>query len=168
MIGREPASAVLNDTRERQPFESTLRQESYTADTDRSFPLAGGVVSDPTKHSISARDTTEHTSTALEQREPGTKEREVGVSNSPVHGREGLAGAAAAAAAIGASHTMSRSEEKDVQNQGLATREATYGDAPPATVSTKGDVSLPLFIHNQIQVANDDTDQIKRYFKPAD
>ena len=107
---------------------------------------------------MSARDTTEHTSTALGQRELGTKEREVGVSNSPVYGREGLAGAAAAAAAVGASHTMSRSEEKDIQEQGLATREATYGNAPPATVSIESGANLPLSIHEHIQGANDDTD----------
>ena len=75
---------------------------------------------------------------ALGQREPGTEERGVGISNSPVpssYGREGLAGAAAAAAAISASHTMSRSEEKDIQDQGLETRKATYGDVPLAAVS---------------------------------
>ncbi|KAF7572814.1 hypothetical protein A1F97_00595 [Pyrenophora tritici-repentis] len=83
MIGREPTGADPNYTGERQPFNNTLRQESYTADTDRSFPLAGGVISDPTKHPMFARDTTEHTSAALGQREPGTKEKEVEISNSP-------------------------------------------------------------------------------------
>jgi len=75
---------------------------------------------------------------ALGLPEPGTKEREIGINNSPVpssYGREGLAGAAAAAAAIGASHTISRSEERDIQDQGLATRKATYGDAPLDSVS---------------------------------
>ncbi|KAE8833232.1 hypothetical protein PTNB73_05378 [Pyrenophora teres f. teres] len=146
VIRREPTGVDPNHTGERQPFDNIVRQESYIADTDRSFPLAGGVISHPTQHSMSAQDTTEHTSAALGQREPGTKEKEVGISNSPVHssyGREGLAGAAAAAAAVGASHTMSRSEEKDIQDQGLATREATYGNAPLATTQS-GNTSSQL------------------------
>jgi hypothetical protein len=55
-----------------------------------------------------------------------------------------LAGAAAAATAIGASKTLSRPEERNVQDEGLETRQATYGDVPPvhgATSSQVGDVS---------------------------
>lgn len=69
----------------------------------------------------------------ISEREPGTKEREVGAREG--HGREGLAGAAALATAVGASKTLPRSEERDVRDQGLETRQATYGDVPPATVS---------------------------------
>ncbi len=128
---------------EHQPYEKTLRQESYTADTDRSFPLAGGVISKPHEHHTSTRDPSQHTSTShdkrISEREPGTKERKVGINDSPArdsYGREGLAGAAAAATAIGASKTLSRSDERDVQHQGLETRQATYGDNPPAVATT--------------------------------
>ena len=89
---------------EQRPYETTLRQESYITDTDRSFPLAGGVKS-------SSSENPTHAS----------------------HAREGLAGVAAATA-IGASHTMSKPEKKDIQNQAAETRQATYGDMPSTTV----------------------------------
>jgi len=138
-----------------QPFEQTLRQESYTNDTDRSFPLAGGVASKhdpssshPTDHSRTHHTTEHHASTVApttpqalttshpitSEREPGTKEREVGVREG--HGREGLAGAAAAAAAVGVAAPLSQSHQKDVHGQGLETRDATYGGQPSATSST--------------------------------
>nr|AFZ93515.1 dehydrin-like protein 3 [Alternaria brassicicola] len=142
-------------TTEHRPYESTLRQESYTADTDRSFPLAGGVISKPHEDSTSTRHLTEHTSSihnkGISEREPGTKEKEVGIHNSDSpardsYGREGLAGAAATAAtAIGASKTLAPSEERHVQDQGLETRQATYGHVSPAaaatTVPRTGDLS---------------------------
>lgn len=52
------------------------------------------------------------------------------------HGREGLAGAAAAAAAVGVAAPLSQSHQKDVHGQGLETRDATYGGQPSATSST--------------------------------
>lgn len=103
------------------------------------------MISKPHEDPISSRRPTEHTSTihnkGISEREPGTKEKEVGIHNSdsPAHdsyGREGLAGAAAAATAIGASKTLSRSEERDVHDRGLETRQATYGDVPPAAATT--------------------------------
>lgn len=104
-IGQEPVAAAPTRVAEEQPYENTLRQDSYITDTDRSFPLAGGVVSNP-------HETPAHES----------------------HGREGLAGAAAAATAMGVSHAIPRSEERDTQELGRETRQATYGDIPPATV----------------------------------
>ncbi|KAF1830428.1 hypothetical protein BDW02DRAFT_633634 [Decorospora gaudefroyi] len=129
---------------EQQPYENTMRQESYTADTDRAFPLAGGIVSRPHEDPTSSSTyPTEHTSTfhnrGIGEREPGTKEKEVGIDDSPSragHAREGLAGAAAAATAVGVSKTLSRSETRDVQDQARETRQATYGDVPPASMQT--------------------------------
>jgi hypothetical protein len=51
------------------------------------------------------------------------------------HGREGLAGAAAAAAAVGVAAPLSQSHQRDVHNQGLETRDATYGNQPSTTSS---------------------------------
>ena len=105
VVDNPPAGTTVSSyTDEQQPFENTLRQESYINDTDRSFPLAGGVASNP-------------------QESP----------NHGSHGRKGLAGAAAAATVLGASHAISKSEEKDVKRQGAETHQATYGDAPSAT-----------------------------------
>ncbi|KAF2828081.1 hypothetical protein CC86DRAFT_203925 [Ophiobolus disseminans] len=128
----------------RQPFDQSLRQESYTNDTDRSFPLAGGVAS---KHYPSSTHTDHHTSThqphqqfssthqpTTSAREPGTKEKEAGVRDG--HGREGLAGAAAAATMIGAAAPLSQSHQRDVQPQGQDTLQPTYGNQPSALSST--------------------------------
>ncbi|CAO2652422.1 Nn.00g007050.m01.CDS01 [Neocucurbitaria sp. VM-36] len=86
---------------------------------------------------VTSRQPHEHTSPTqhqtISEREPGTKEREVGAHES--HGREGLAGAAALATAVGASKTLPRAEQRDVREQGLETRQATYGDVPSATTS---------------------------------
>ncbi|KAF1914575.1 hypothetical protein BDU57DRAFT_519644 [Ampelomyces quisqualis] len=121
-----------------QPFEQTLRQESYTNKTDRSFPLAGGVTSKHEHHTSSAVPLSQQTSSTSHpiksERELGTKEKEVGVRDG--HGREGLAGAAAAATAIGVAAPLSQSHQRDVHGQGLETREAAYGGEPSATSST--------------------------------
>ncbi|KAF1844175.1 uncharacterized protein K460DRAFT_357797 [Cucurbitaria berberidis CBS 394.84] len=178
---RDPTGTNVGGTTAQQPYDNTLRQQSYTADTDRSFPLAGGVASRqhphehtlPTQHkTVSEREPGtkereaglhkghgreglagaataatvggvatqrphEHTSSTqhkpISEREPGTKEREVGVHEG--HGREGLAGAAAVATTVGASKALSHSEERNVKDQGLETRQATYGNVPPATSS---------------------------------
>ncbi|RMZ70822.1 cell surface [Pyrenophora seminiperda CCB06] len=162
----EPTGVNSSYTGERQVLGNTPRQESYTADTNREFPLTGGVVSDPTKHPLSARDTTEHTSAPHDQRELGKEERVNRISNSPVgsnYGREALAGAAAAAAAVGASHTMSRPEEKDVQDQGLATHgisssQPTTNYHPEAlaaaTAAASRSSDLPLTAQNQHHVTH--------------
>jgi hypothetical protein len=140
MLGNTTQSST-----ERQPYENTLRQESYTNDTNRSFPLAGGVA--PKHDASSSHPTEHHTSSVLPSaqqtstthnpvtsaREPGTKEKEVSVSDH--HGREGLAGAAAAAAAVGVAAPLSQSHQRDVHNQGLETRDATYGNQPSTTSS---------------------------------
>ncbi|EUC45475.1 hypothetical protein COCMIDRAFT_95384 [Bipolaris oryzae ATCC 44560] len=131
VVNNPPAgTAVSSHKDEPQPFANTLRQESYITDTDRSFPLAGGVKSSP-------QESASHDS----------------------HGREGLAGAAAAATVLGASHANSKPEEKDVKNQGAETRQATYGDAPsttvpPTTSQTGSDVlSQPETSHHPTGIA---------------
>ncbi|EMD94780.1 hypothetical protein COCC4DRAFT_203565 [Bipolaris maydis ATCC 48331] len=108
VVDNPPAStAVPSYADEQQPFENTLRQESYITDTNRSFPLAGGVTSNP-------QESSSHGS----------------------HGREGLAGAAATATVLGASHAISKSEENNVKHQGAEPRQATYGDGPSITASS--------------------------------
>ncbi|KAH4863478.1 hypothetical protein HBH75_005690 [Parastagonospora nodorum] len=129
----------------KQPYDNNLRNESYTNDTDRSFPLAGGVAP---KHDTSARHPAEHTSTThhsaehqtssiltpaqqissthqatTSEREPGTKEKEAGVQDG--HGREGLAGAAAAATAIGVAAPLSQSHQRDANDRGIENRQTT-------------------------------------------
>jgi hypothetical protein len=150
---------------ERHPYEQTLRQESYTTDTDRSFPLAGGVAP---KHDSSLSHPTEHhspghhTSSTLppvhqasstthpitSEREPGTKDRELGARDG--HGREGLAGAAAAAAAIGVA-----SHQRDSHDQGLTTRETAHGTQPTTTSSTVSifPTTLQIVARNLLQTA---------------
>jgi hypothetical protein len=121
--------------------EDSSRDPTHTSTTqgttgvDRTFPLAGGVTSghstDPT--------TSVHMTSSTHDREPGTKEREVGLHNDDSHGREGLAGAAAAAAtSAGAGYGLSQHERKHEtvpetahagqglpSAQGLAPREET-------------------------------------------
>ncbi|KZM24692.1 uncharacterized protein EKO05_0007096 [Ascochyta rabiei] len=83
------SSSGHHSTSTPQPHDS-----SRTTHTDRSFPLAGGVTSGHHDHS-----STTHTLNTNE-REPGTKERQL--AGNDLHGREGLAGAAAAAAGTAA------------------------------------------------------------------
>ncbi|KAH7406848.1 hypothetical protein DE146DRAFT_778339 [Phaeosphaeria sp. MPI-PUGE-AT-0046c] len=115
----------------RQPFDQTMRQESYTNDTDRSFPLIGGIASkhDPSAshHSTTTAPTTQQTTSThpthhaiTSEREPGTKEKEVGVHDG--HGREALAGAAAAATTVGATAPLLHS--KNANDRSLESREA--------------------------------------------
>jgi hypothetical protein len=130
----------------RQPFDQNLRQESYTNDTDRSFPLAGGVAP---KHDATTKHSTDHhtastipptqhaTSThhpLTSEREPGTKEKEAGLRDG--HGREGLAGAAAAATAVGAAAPLSQSHQGNLHDQGVDSREATHSNQPYGVSST--------------------------------
>ncbi|KAF2845944.1 hypothetical protein T440DRAFT_252540 [Plenodomus tracheiphilus IPT5] len=129
--------AGLGAIKEQHPYDNTLRQESYTVDTNRAFPLAGGVTSHPGENHgasttrpaetvSSAIPSTPQTSTSqypaeptstlhqgsITGREPGLQQQDDGVGHS--HGREGLAGAAAAAAAVGAAQRSDRSETRGV------------------------------------------------------
>ncbi|KAF2789327.1 hypothetical protein K505DRAFT_365717 [Melanomma pulvis-pyrius CBS 109.77] len=82
-----------------------------TTGTNRSFPLAGGVAtSQPTQHSP----------VATSDREPGTKEKEVGVVEDHSHGREALAGAAAAGVASSGIHSSQHAHERERDHTGLA------------------------------------------------
>ncbi|KAI4913232.1 uncharacterized protein J4E92_009855 [Alternaria infectoria] len=157
-IGASPAYA-----KETQPYENTLRQESYTADTDRSFPLAGGVISKPHQDPPSTQYPTEHTSPlqnkGIGELDSGTREVGVGVHDSPSqdsYGREGLAGAAAAATAIGASQAHSQPERQPeaqgARNRGLHTRQLSYRHVAPGdttgTPQTGNDSSQPTSSHH--------------------
>lgn len=113
-----------------EPIPEELgRQESYTTDTDRSFPLAGGVTS---RHPDEYTSSTQHPTTSA--REPGTKEKEAGLGDG--HGREGLAGAGAAATAAGIAAPLMHSERRDVQPYGQG---ATYGTQPYAASNVLDD-----------------------------
>ncbi|KAI8932830.1 hypothetical protein NX059_010313 [Plenodomus lindquistii] len=126
----------LGAVKEHQPYDSTARQESYTTDTNRSFPLAGGVTSEPntthaassthphgnTSSPVSAAGQTssgqysaEPTSTlhqdSVAARDPSLQQQNMGADHN--HGREGLAGAAAAAAAVGATQRSDTSNRRD-------------------------------------------------------
>ncbi|KAF2443157.1 hypothetical protein P171DRAFT_487110 [Karstenula rhodostoma CBS 690.94] len=87
------------------PQINLQRQESEVPpDSGRSFPLAGGVAHQ-----------TPQTGTGTSARQPGTKEREAGLSEG--QGREGLAGAAAAAAATSAVPQNDGSIETNLQDR---------------------------------------------------
>lgn len=91
--------------------------------------MAGGVTSQSHEPLSSTRHATDHTSTtqhsteptstlhqtSIPEREPGTKDQEAGVREG--HGREALAGAAAAATAVGVAQSGNRSESRDVHGQ---------------------------------------------------
>jgi hypothetical protein len=173
----QPISSTTQSSATRQPFDQSLRQESYTNDTDRSFPLAGGIapkhdtattratehqssaVHNPTQHHTSTTHhpteqltsatnyPTEHTSSthhsSLHEREPGTKEREVEAQDG--HGREGLAGAAAAATAIGVAAPLSQSHHRDVPSHGQGPSSTEYGNQPLGTASTVSYTSFTLY-----------------------
>ncbi|KAL5115473.1 hypothetical protein ACEQ8H_006614 [Pleosporales sp. CAS-2024a] len=131
--GALDSPAPLAPTLSSDPFASTVRQESYTNDTDRSFPLAGGIAP---KHDTLAKHSTEHTTTMqhppTSEREPGTKDHDAALQDS--HGREALAGAAAAATTIGAA-SLSQSRHQDVHDQGVGNQPG-YGTQQPAPTST--------------------------------
>ncbi|KNG44465.1 dehydrin-like protein 3 [Stemphylium lycopersici] len=146
-VGHQPTTAAPVYAHDQQPYESTLRQESYITDTDRSFPLAGGVVSKPHDSPVNGSYGREglagaaaaatavgasHTMSRPEEREVQTQGRE---TRQATYGDVPLAGAAATATPIGSSHTMSQPEDREIQNQGLETRQVTYGDVPPTIVS---------------------------------
>ncbi|KAH9870145.1 hypothetical protein J1614_007067 [Plenodomus biglobosus] len=127
-------AAGLGAIKEHQPYDSNLRQESYIADTNRVFPLAGGVTSHhgddkvassthPTDNASSTNPLTGQTSTSQYPAEPTSTlhqesiiGREPGLQREVGHGqgREGLAGAAAAAAAMGAAQRSDLSDKRDV------------------------------------------------------
>jgi hypothetical protein len=172
--GDQPYSSTTQSSATRQPFDQSLRQESYTNDTDRSFPLAGGIapkhdaaathatehqtsaIHNPTQHHTSTthhateqltpatHHPTEHTSSThhpiTSEREPGTKEREVEARDG--HGREGLAGAAAAATAIGVAAPLSQSHHRDVPSHGQDLSSAAHSNQPLGATSTVSYVSI--------------------------
>jgi len=125
-LAQDRRDNTYNDSTTHQPFEQNLRQESYTADTDRTFPLAGGVTSShPTEHS------THHPVTS--EREPGTKEKEAGVHDG--HGREALAGAAAAGMAAPLLHR----EHRDTPPRGQDSDASIYGGEGYSTSANVSD-----------------------------
>ncbi|KAH9872261.1 hypothetical protein IAQ61_005096 [Plenodomus lingam] len=133
-------AADLGAIKEQQPYGSYRRQESYTVDTNRIFPLAGGVTSHhgdgpvgsttyskedastipSVTQTSAAQYPAEPTSTLHEEsitgREPDHHQQGTDVSHS--HGREALAGAAAAAATVGATQSRDRSDKRDVDTHG--------------------------------------------------
>ena len=119
---------LLSSTTTDRPFDKSSQQVSYTADTDRSFPLSGGIATrDFEKTSSFARQL------ATGERQPVPTERNTGLHDD--QGREGLARAAAAATFVGASAPLAHSERREAQDLAEETRQATYGNQP-ATVST--------------------------------
>jgi hypothetical protein len=131
-----------DNTTTHQPFERSLRQESYTADTDRAFPLAGGVTSThPTEHS-----STHHPVSS--EREPGTKEKEAGVRDG--HGQEALAGAVAAGTAAPLLH----SEHRHTQPRGEETGASTYGGQGYSTSTNVSNDLHGIKISHLIEIIN--------------
>lgn len=106
----------------KEPASKTVTQAPTAADTERSFPLTGGVA---------YRRTQEKTTTS--EREPGTKEKEAGVHDG--QGREALAGAAAAAAA---SSTLrpSRREEQEEERRVVETESSYHPGAVAAAAAS--------------------------------
>jgi hypothetical protein len=138
-----PQNSTAQSSTARQPFEQSLRQESYTNDTDRSFPLAGGVApkhnttttTTTTTHSTGPQTSAIHNPSDLtsathhpitSEREPGTKERKVEARDG--HGREGLAGAAATATALGVAAPLAQSHHREELSRGQDPSSAAYGD----------------------------------------
>ncbi|KAL6707535.1 hypothetical protein ACN47E_004105 [Coniothyrium glycines] len=138
----QPRTANLSQISEDRPYDNTLRQESYTPDTTRSFPLSGGVTSQPhDEHSLTTRHATEHTpvtqSTTQSAAPTSTLHQQSTSAKGPIttgneaetrdnHGREALAGAAAAAAGVGASQAYA-SRDKDTQQPGHTSSTSTAG-----------------------------------------
>lgn len=83
-----------------QPFEQSFREPQLATDTDRSFPLAGGVTTRKQADQPQVSHSSHSHGTAINERELGTKD--LNASTGPSHGREGIASAAALATAAGA------------------------------------------------------------------
>ena len=126
----QPAGSSAPAAASQQHYDQARSQPETTSATERSFPLAGGVTSrkqvEPT---TTTRDTVGHPPVTSE-REPGTKEREAGVAEG--HGREGLAGAAAGAAAAYATHPHSESKREQAAVRGVS---GTVSGAPTTSDS---------------------------------
>lgn len=82
-----------------QSFDQSFREPQLTTDTDRSFPLAGGVTTRKQADFNQASHPAQSQPTAIVEREPGTKESNLPASHN--QGREGIASAAALATAAG-------------------------------------------------------------------
>lgn len=131
-----------------EPFERSFGEPVVTTDTDRSFPLAGGVTSrkqvehPSSTHNLqpsplaanggrtetSAAQDFHSSPLATNERELGTKDRNFGVSDGH-HGREGLAGAAAAAAVVGGVSSHSHSDRAN-WDADLESATGRAGEAP--------------------------------------
>ncbi|KAF2622456.1 hypothetical protein BU25DRAFT_209006 [Macroventuria anomochaeta] len=128
--GTNTGSGLRNETTHEQPgtfpvssgtgnHSSSTQQphaSSRTNDTDRSFPLSGGVTSGHHDHSSTSHGTHDtHGTHSLNtnERELGTKEREL--AGGDHHGREGLAGAAVTAADTAAAAHSHHNEDRDPQ-----------------------------------------------------
>lgn len=101
-FGAPQSSRLMRDDNYGATHIPEMPETTAHSGADRAFPLAGGVTHNrPTEKNITS------------EREPGTKEKEVGVLDG--HGKEALAGAAAAATpSYGQSHT---NNERDVGKQ---------------------------------------------------
>ncbi|KAF1952255.1 hypothetical protein CC80DRAFT_495582 [Byssothecium circinans] len=119
-INHKPEDSV-NTTRsgEQQPFKQSIGQSPANNGTGRSFPLAGGV----TDNRLTEK-------AATSAREPGTKEKEVGLHDG--QGREGLAGSAAAATASSALPGHRHETAKDTQTTDTNNSETWRGPHPDA------------------------------------
>jgi hypothetical protein len=122
------------DDNTRDPTHTSATQS--TVGTDRSFPLAGGVIGG---HSTDPTTSSALRASATHDREPGTKEKEAGIHEDGNHGREALAGAAAAATGVGAGYGLSQHERKHETvpesthtGQGFAPGGASSTTAPSA------------------------------------
>ncbi len=91
----------------RSTHRTGTEQEPTSKGGVSSIPLVGGLISRMTSKKEDKEHDTTHHDKITSEREPGTKDKEVGVHDG--HGREALAGAAAAAAAA----EVARSHKED-------------------------------------------------------
>lgn len=124
-----------------RPNENTTRQESYIVDTNRSFPLTGGITSQPQSDRVSATQQLPITTPSVQsaaptsslhqqtipEREPGTKEKGAGLVDNQNH--EAMAGATAAAVGAGAASAYAH-KDRDL-------REPENTSAPPSSAEKR-------------------------------
>lgn len=91
-----------------QPFERSFHEPEVTQDTDRSFPLAGGVTSRKQAENVPNTQGVHSHPPVTSDKASGPKDMDARLSEH--HGREGLAGAAAAAATAGAASSLPQSD----------------------------------------------------------
>ncbi|KAF2683734.1 hypothetical protein K458DRAFT_389659 [Lentithecium fluviatile CBS 122367] len=129
-----PSSRVVDEDSYGATHTPGLNDSTANSGTDRSFPLAGGVThSQPTEKAT------------ISEREPGTKEKHVGVHDG--QGKEALAGAAAAATP---SSGFPNAGERDFV--GMQHGQGHHPDAlAAATAAAASTRSPPAFSQNQTQ-----------------